>query len=544
MKLDKFVRLGLSESSIMEIGKKGYEEPTEIQEKVIPLVLNTETDIVGQARTGTGKTAAFGLPVLEMLYENFGPVQALVLVPTRELALQVSEELNSFRGSKNIRILPVYGGQSIQDQLRRLKKGIDIVVGTPGRILDHIKRKTLVLDKVRFAVLDEADEMLNMGFIDEVKEILDNTGSNKRTLLFSATMPGEILRVAEKYMDHYEHVKSGEESLTVDLTDQIYFEVNNTDKFEALCRIIDIEEDFYGLIFCRTKVAVDELTVKLLDRGYDAEGIHGDFSQHQRERSLDKFRKRRVNILIATDVAARGIDIPDITHVINYSLPQDPESYIHRIGRTGRAGRKGIAVTFISPSEYRKLLSIARVTKSEIRKEKIPRIKDIIKSREERLCSDLQRIIDEGTHCLHYDTARTLLETNHSLDVISALLKYSFQDQLEKSSYNKINEIAVDKKGTTRLFVSKGKKDGLTPKKLAKLIQNGSGVVAGKISDITVKESFSFLTVPFEEAEIIIRDFSRKKSEKQPKIKMANSVKSDKKKRKSRKKIPALSITT
>ncbi len=531
MKLDKFVRLGLSESSVIEIGKKGFEEPTEIQEKVIPLVLNTETDIIGQARTGTGKTAAFGLPVLETICEDSGPVQALVLVPTRELALQVSEELNSFKGRKNIRILPVYGGQSIQDQVRRLKKGIDIVVGTPGRILDHIRRKTLNIDRVRFAVLDEADEMLNMGFIDEVEEILSHTNREKRTLLFSATMPEEILNVAEKYMKEYEIVRSVKDKLTVELTDQVYFEVKQSDKFEALCRIIDREEEFYGLIFCRTKVDVDELTGKLTDRGYDAEGIHGDFSQHHRERSLEKFRKKRVNILIATDVAARGIDIADISHVINYSLPQDPESYVHRIGRTGRAGKKGIAITFISPSEYRKLAAIIKVTKSEIRKERIPGITDIIDARKNRIAADVNSIIESGSHYDYFDTAQKMLDNHDPLDLLSALLKYSFDSQLDRNNYREINEVISENGETTRLFVSRGKKDGLTPRKLVKLIQNESKIKAGNITDIMVKDSFSFLTVPLNEAELIIKDFSKGKRKNSPEVQRANRLKKGKKRK-------------
>jgi ATP-dependent RNA helicase DeaD len=529
MKLEKFIRLGLSQSSIDEINRKGFEEPTGIQEKVIPVILNSEIDIIAQARTGTGKTAAFGLPVIEKTEEKAGHVQALVLVPTRELALQVSEELNSFRGSKKISIIPVYGGQSISEQIRRLKKGIDIVVGTPGRILDHLKRKTLNLDGLRFAVLDEADEMLNMGFIHEVEEILHYTRSDKRTLLFSATMPDEILNVAENYMNEYEIVKSLKDKLTVDLTEQVCFEVNRSDRFEALCRIVDIEDEFYGLIFCRTKVDVDELTGKLLDRGYDVEGIHGDFSQHQRERSLDKFRKRRVNILIATDVAARGIDISEISHVINYSLPQDPESYVHRIGRTGRAGKKGVAITFISPSERRKLSSIAKATKSDIRKEKLPGISDIIDARKNRIASDLNTIIEEGSHFSYYETAQTMLDFHDPLDLMAALLKYSFDSQLDEKNYSEIREIKTESRNTTRLFISRGKKDGLTPKKLVKLIQNESSVKAASITDITVKESFSFVTVPDNKADLIIRDFGKRKKNNNPDVQKANKMKSKKK---------------
>ncbi len=518
MKLEKFRQLGLSEKSLAELDKKGFEEPTEIQQKIIPLLLTTDVDIVGQAQTGTGKTAAFGLPIIERITEGAGHVQALILVPTRELAIQVSEELNSFKGKKKLQVVPVYGGQSMPDQMRKLKNGVDVVVGTPGRIIDHLKRRSLIVNRISFAVLDEADEMLNMGFIDDVKEIFSYTSPDKRTLLFSATMSEHIMTIAKKYMREYKLIASRKDKMTVDKTDQIYFEVPQADKFESLCRIMDIENEFYGLIFCRTKVTVDELTGKLLDRGYDAEGIHGDFSQQQRERTLDKFKKKHVNILVATDVAARGIDISNLTHVINYSLPQDPESYVHRIGRTGRAGRKGIAITFISPSEYRKLLSIIKVTRTEIRKEKVPAIDDIIRIKQARMASDLSSIIKEGAHREYMDAAQHLLEGNEPGDVLAALLKYTMKSELDKSSYNEISELSVDRAGTSRLFVAMGKRDGLNPKKLVQLIQNQAKVRAESISDITVKDNFSFITVSFEEAEIIVKAFKERRRQNKPLI--------------------------
>ena len=533
----KFEELGLSQNSLNEINKKGFEEPTEIQEKVIPLLLNTGKDLIGQAQTGTGKTAAFGLPILEMINEDAGFVQCLVLVPTRELALQVSEEINSLRGTKNIQVLPVYGGQSMPDQIRRLKNGVDIVVGTPGRILDHLDRRSLDLGRVSFAVLDEADEMLSMGFIEDIEKILSMTGPGRRTALFSATMPEHIMKIARNYMHDYEIVSMKKDTLTVEQTDQIYFEVSPQDKFESLCRIIDIENEFYGLIFCRTKVSVDELTGKLIDRGYEAESIHGDFSQHQRERCLEKFRKRHANILVATDVAARGIDISDLTHVINYSLPQDPEAYVHRIGRTGRAGKKGVAVTFISPSEFRKLSAISRATRSDIRKERVPSVSDILVAKKERLAAELHKLIKKGLRSDFIETAVVMLSGSDPLDIVAALLQHSFSEELNAESYSEISEVSPEKKGTTRLFVSLGKKDGLTPKKLVKLIQNGSKVPAGKISEITVKDSFSFLTVPFAEAETILRDFKSTDRNKAPLIHPASREK-DKNTDRTKKKMP------
>ncbi len=526
MNLEKFKDLGLSEEILKELKKKGFEEPTEIQEKIIPILLKEEVDIVGQAQTGTGKTAAFGLPILERInYNGSKKVQALILVPTRELAIQVSEELNSFKGKKKLQIIPVYGGQSIIDQIRKLNSGVDIVVGTPGRINDHIKRKSIDLADVSYVVLDEADEMLNMGFIDEVEEILRKTNPNRKTLLFSATMHDSILKIAKKHMKEFKTIVTKNLQLTADLTDQIYFEVKNSDKVESLSRIIDMEIDFYGLVFCRTKVAVDELVNKLVDRGYSAEGIHGDLSQHQRERTLDKFKKRRTSILVATDVAARGIDVNNLSHVINYSLPQDPEAYVHRIGRTGRAGNKGIAITFISSDEYRKLMFIQKIAKATIRKEKIPGASDIINIKKSRIQAEILKIIEEKTHTEYLKTAETILKENDPVQILAAILKYSFQDQLNEKQYKDINEVSVDKKGTSRLFVSLGRKDGISTRSLIKMITNETTVRAGSIDDVKVMESFSFMTVPFEDAELILKSFNNKEGERKTIIQRANDSK-------------------
>lgn len=523
MNLEKFKELGLSDAILKELHKKGFEEPTEIQEKAIPILLESDTDIIGQAQTGTGKTAAFGLPMIERMKQDSKAVQALILCPTRELAIQVSEEINSFKGKKKFKIIPIYGGQSMTDQLRRLKSGVDIVVGTPGRVFDHIKRKSLKLDQVSYVVLDEADEMLNMGFIDDVEEILEYTNTERRTLLFSATMPDRIMKVARKYMKEYEIITTKKGQLTVDLTDQIYFETAPSDKFESLCRIIDVETEFYGLVFCRTKISVDELSNKLIDRGYAADGIHGDLSQHLRERILDKFKKQRIRILVATDVAARGIDVENLSHVINFALPQDPEAYVHRIGRTGRAGKKGIAITFISPEEYRKLMNIARFTKTKIRKEKLPGAGEIVEIKKTRIQSELNEIIDTQSHRDYMKIAEQMLSDKDPVDIVAAILKYSLEDELSEKKYKEIADVSVDKKGTTRLFVSFGRKDGLTPRKLIKLINNETKVTSGKINEVKVMDSFSFLTVPFEEAEKILKAFKGRKSVKKPHIQKANA---------------------
>jgi len=440
-------------------------------------MLRDDANIIAQAQTGTGKTAAFGLPLIEMVNTDSNAVQALILVPTRELAIQVSEEINSLKGDKDIKIVPIYGGQSIDQQLRRLKKGVHIVVGTPGRVIDHLNRKTLRLEKIEHLILDEADEMLNMGFIEDMEKIMKHTNPDKRTLLFSAVIPERIKDLAHKYMDGYELLTVKKEKLTTDLTEQIYFEVKASDKFEALCRILDIEDDFYGLVFCRTRSDVGSLATHLINRGYDAEAIHGDISQAQRERTLEKFRKQKVNILVATDVAARGIDVINLTHVINYSIPQDPELYVHRIGRTGRAGKKGTAITFITPSEYRRLMFIQRIAKTDIRKSKVPRVEDIIEAKKKKIYDDLIAIFEDKIDTKYYGWAKELLEDNNPTKILAAILNYCFDEELNPDAYGGIEEVGakgkqLDGQGKARLFVALGKRDNITDKKLIELIMS------------------------------------------------------------------------
>ncbi len=436
-----FKELGLSEESLHAIHMKGFEEPTEIQKKIIPLILENKIDLIGQAQTGTGKTAAFALPIIEQLQTRSGHLQALVLVPTRELAIQVAEEFNSLRGNKNIHAAPIYGGQSYDTQLRRLKKGVDVVVGTPGRMIDLLNKKSMSLSEVSFVVLDEADEMLNMGFIDDIEDILGRTNSNRRTLLFSATMPERIATLAKKYMGKREIIKTKHSGETTQLTEQIYYEVKESDKLDALCRIIDTTVEFYGLVFCRTKIDVDNVVSKLSDRGYDTEGLHGDISQNVREKILTKFRNKKINVLIATDVAARGLDIDELTHVINFALPQDPESYLHRIGRTGRAGKEGTAITFISPEEHRKLMFIKNFTQTEIRKQRIPHIKDVINFKKEKISAELRSMMEVGVAHHYVALAKEMIKNHNPEDVVAALIKYTYQNELEEENYAKIHDL-------------------------------------------------------------------------------------------------------
>ena len=512
-----FEELGLSENALKAIKQKGFEQPTPIQTLTIPAMLKDNTNIIAQAQTGTGKTAAFALPLIEMIDPSSKKVQALILTPTRELAIQVSEEINSLKGGEKIITTPIYGGQSIDQQLRRLRKGVHIVVGTPGRVIDHLKRSTLNLQVIEHLILDEADEMLNMGFIEDMEEIMSHTNSDKRTLLFSATMPHKIKELAKKYMEGYEFLAVKQAPLTTNLTEQIYFEVRTNERFEALCRIIDIEDAFYGLVFCRTRSDVDKISSHLMERGYDAEPIHGDISQSQREKTLTNFKKRKTNILVATDVAARGIDVNNLTHVINYSLPQDPELYVHRIGRTGRAGNQGTAITFITPSEYKRLMFIQRMAKSNIKKSRIPTASDIIKVKTKKIQDDLAAAMEQKPEKRYLDWAERLLRDNDPSDVLAIVLNYCFDKELNTGAYGAVGDFPdrgeerkIDGEGKARLFVALGKRDRYNPKKLVKLILSKVSIKPGQIKEIQVMDTFSFITVPFGKAEKIISSFQEK----------------------------------
>ncbi len=516
--LPKFKNLGLSDETIMALKEKGFEEPTKIQEECIPLLLQDNRDVIGQAQTGTGKTAAFGLPILEIVDPSVKAVQAIILAPTRELAIQVADEITSFKGNRKIDVTSIYGGASIDVQLRRLRKGVHVVVGTPGRIQDHLKRGSLKLNKIKFVVLDEADEMLDMGFIEDIENILAQTPEQKRMLCFSATMPKPIMNLASKFMDNPEVVKVKSSELTSNLTDQVYFEVRESDKLEALCRIIDIEESFYGIIFCRTKVQCDDIGRKLQERGYDAEALHGDLSQKQREIILNKMKKHSISIIVATDVAARGIDINDLTHVINYSIPQAPEAYIHRIGRTGRAGKMGTAITFITPSEFRKFKFIQKVAKTDIRKASVPAPKEVISIRRDRIESELLSLLTNNVENDQFlPIAKKMLNAHDSEQVLASVLTYFYKDALDERKYKDLTPTRGSRQkefpskfnreddGQVRLFIARGKKDGLDKRELISYLQDKTNASNEDIQEVTVRDAFSFVTAPFEVAEDIIR---------------------------------------
>ena len=371
----KFEDFSISNSVAKAIKEMGFITPTPIQQESIPKLL-IGRDIIGQAQTGTGKTLAFAIPIVERIIPSDRFVQAIVLTPTRELALQVTKEFEKVGKYKRISAISVYGGQPISKQLALLKKGVHIVVGTPGRIIDHLRRGTLNLKSVRFTVLDEADRMLDMGFIDDMKFILAKIPHNSQKMMFSAIMPSEITWLAKRHMKEPIEVRLSEDSLTVPQTKQMFYEVTEFYKFNVLCKLIDSESDGLFLVFRRTKSGVDELTAALNARGYNVRGIHGDYSQRERENIMRHYRNGHVDTLVATDVAARGLDISGITHVVNYDIPQDPETYIHRIGRTGRAGKEGIAITFVTHWEYTELKRIQALSNVKIERAKIPTLVD------------------------------------------------------------------------------------------------------------------------------------------------------------------------
>lgn len=420
--MTKFQELGLSPATLKAVLNMGFEEATPIQSETIPLSLANK-DLIGQAQTGTGKTAAFGIPLVEKVDLSVDAIQGIIIAPTRELAIQVSEELYKIGSGKRVRVLPIYGGQDISRQIRSLKKYPHIIVGTPGRVLDHINRKTLRLDKVHTAILDEADEMLNMGFIEDIEAILAQIPTERQTLLFSATMPAPIQRMAERFMHEPQVVRVKTKEMTVPAIEQFYLEVIEKNKFDVLTRLLDIQSPELAIVFGRTKRRVDELAEALTLRGYTAEGIHGDLSQAKRMSVLRKFKEGSIDVLVATDVAARGLDISGVTHVYNFDIPQDPESYVHRIGRTGRAGKTGVALTFITPREKSYLAVVERTTRHKMEKMKTPTLDEALEGQQKAVVEKIVQTIESNN--LHYykAAAQELLEGNDAEVVVAAVLK-------------------------------------------------------------------------------------------------------------------------
>lgn len=420
--LTTFEELRLSKALLEAINNMGFEELTPIQAETIPLSLDGQ-DIIGQAQTGTGKTAAYGIPLIERLDPNQGQVQALIVAPTRELAMQVAEELNRIGQFKQVRTLPVYGGQDINRQIRALAKGQHIVVGTAGRLLDHLRRRTLRLNQIRTVVLDEADEMLNMGFIDDIKAILKEIPPQHQTMLFSATMPQAIKDLAEQFMQQPEIITIKSKGLTVPSIEQYYYEVREGQKFDVLCRLLDVNNPDSAIVFGRTKRRVSELAEALSKRGYSADGIHGDLTQPQRDTVMRLFRDGAVEILVATDVAARGLDVSGVTHVFNFDIPQDPESYVHRIGRTGRAGKAGEAITFMTPREMNQLRTIEHLIKRKIVRRPVPTLTQAIEGQQRLTVERLLQTIESNGIESYKSLAETLLDETDSVLLLAAALK-------------------------------------------------------------------------------------------------------------------------
>ncbi|KHF38662.1 DEAD/DEAH box helicase [Halalkalibacter okhensis] len=493
----------ISEPIKRAIKDMGFEEPSPIQAKAIPVILEGG-DVVGQAQTGTGKTAAFGIPVVDKVTSD-RYVQALILTPTRELAIQVSGELQKLSVHKSIRTLPIYGGQSIGHQIRALKQGVQVVIGTPGRILDHLRRQTLKLDQVHTIVLDEADEMLDMGFVDDIESILRQVNTERQTLLFSATMPPAIKKLSRKYMTAPKTVTINKGEVTAPLIDQMYYKVLERNKIESLCRIIDSEEIELGILFCRTKKGVAELAEALQARGYLADGLHGDLTQSQRDAVMKKFRDSSIEFLIATDVAARGIDVDNVTHVINYDIPQDPESYVHRIGRTGRAGRKGLALTLVTPREMKHLRSIEQEIKMSIPSQDVPTIEEVVVKQQsswKKLISDT--INTSGKEAELFDPlVEEVLAEFSARDVVSALLKMNFSpaSSSDETGYSFGDTGAA--KGMVRFFINVGRNVNMTPKILIEAISELVGIPGKSVGKIDIFENFTFVEVPEEAAPFV-----------------------------------------
>ncbi|MHB9146191.1 MAG: DEAD/DEAH box helicase [Symbiobacteriia bacterium] len=491
-----FEALGLSKSILQALTDMGFEEPSPIQWKTIPLLLEGH-DVIGQAQTGTGKTAAFGVPMIEHMDPNVRAVQGLVLTPTRELAVQVAEELTRIGKHNHVKTVPIYGGQSIDRQIRALRFGIDIVIGTPGRVIDHIKRGTLRLDQVKTLVLDEADEMLDMGFIEDIEFILSTTPSERQTLLFSATMPDQISRLAKRYMRNPKLMAVSREQLTVPQIEQYFYEVRS-DKVEALSRVLDMEGVNRAIVFCRTKKGVDELTESLQARGYLAEGIHGDLNQPQRDRVMARFREGQIELLIATDVAARGLDISDVTHVVNYDIPQDPESYVHRIGRTGRAGRTGVALTFIHPREFAQLRLIERLIRFRVRRRELPSATDIMEKQREMLRDKLLKVVENGGLGQYLATVEELAHDMDPVELAAAALKLHLEGErgaLHDAGADEFGDTGAEA-GMVRLFVNVGRAQGTTPADIVRSFAQGSDIPGSLIGKIDIYDRFTFVEVP------------------------------------------------
>lgn len=535
--------MGFSPNLLKGIEELGFTEPTPIQQQVIPIVLESEKDIVGLAQTGTGKTAAFGLPIIEQIDIDNPDVQALIITPTRELCIQIANDLSDFsKHIKGLRVVPVYGGASIETQLRALKKGAHIIAATPGRMLDLMKRRAAKVNNIRTVVLDEADEMLNMGFREELDAILSETPLDKRTLLFSATMPKEVARIAKNYMHDPQEITVGKQNSGADNVKHIYYLVHARDRYLALKRIADVNPDIYGIVFCRTRMETKDVAEKLIKDGYSADALHGDLSQSQRDYVMSRFRNGALQMLVATDVAARGIDVNNITHVINYNLPEQVESYTHRSGRTGRAGKSGVSIAIINYREKSRILQIQKMIGKTFEKRPVPSGDEICKKQLFNLIDRMENVeVDENQIEPFMDAVNKKLSWLSKEDIIKHFVSLEFNRFLEyyknAPDLNKNAESKRDSKdgrkgdnrrerrernsesggrrrsndNFARFFINIGKKSGIVPKNIIGMINDYTHDRDIRVGDIDIKDSFSFFEVDKKSAGKILKAFKNAK---------------------------------
>ena len=501
METVRFDQLDLYPQVLRAIAEMGFEEATPIQSQAIPVVMSG-VDVIGQAQTGTGKTASFGIPVLHKVDPNNKKTQVIILSPTRELAIQVADEIRKLaKYMHGVKILPVYGGQEISRQIKALKGGAQIIIGTPGRVMDHLRRKTIRCEAVNTIVLDEADEMLNMGFREDIETVLEYIPGEHQTVLFSATMPKPILDITRKYQHDAVNIKVVKKELTVANIDQYYYDVKRKDKVDVLTRLLDYYNPKLSLVFCNTKKMVDELATELSGRGYSAEGLHGDMKQSQRDRVMNNFRKGKTDILIATDVAARGIDVDDVEAVFNYDLPQDDEYYVHRIGRTGRAGRCGKAFSFVKGKEVYKLKDIQRYCKTKILAQPIPSTDDVAQIKAENIMEQIGTIIEEENLSDMIELIeKQVNEADYTaMDIAAAFLYQAMgagESSSEKEEYDFVNTGAEE--GMVRLFINIGKKDKIKPGDILGAIAGESGMPGRLVGAIDMFDKYTFVEVPRE----------------------------------------------
>jgi ATP-dependent RNA helicase DeaD len=506
IELPAFSELGLSEPIARAIADMGFESPTPIQARAIPLLL-TGRDMLGLAQTGTGKTAAFALPLIERIDPKRNETQALVLAPTRELAIQVAGGIYDLAKHTGLRVVPVYGGQPIDRQFRALRQGAQVVVGTPGRILDHLRRGSLSIDKVSFCVLDEADEMLALGFQEDMEAILSQLPEERQLAFFSATMPPRIASLTKKFLKNPEHVSIEAKKRTVETTNHAYYDVPRGKKLDALARVLDMETPGPTIVFCRTRQDTTDLAEALRLRGYGADALNGEMSQSERDRVMKRFREGQSDLLIATDVAARGLDIETVTHVINFDVPWDVEQYIHRVGRTGRAGRTGDAITLVEGRERRQLQFIERMIGAAIKPARMPTAADIAARRRDVFKESLRDTLESQSFDGHLSIVEELAEEFDAAEIAAAALQMLWQNQ-HSTSAEMMEEVAADgeraEAGMTRLFVGLGRQDGLHPGALVGAITNEAGIAARSIGAIDILDRTAFVEVPSSEADNVI----------------------------------------